>query len=183
MKYEVFLPDIWRKNIIFLFTYQCQQVKIRPQPTIIIFLMLALFVNVSFFSNDQNIKIIVTVKGIKWRNVNFYCRLTILQLIYILLLFLFAIHTGIQSVSIQSGSLLVKSNLSASKINKMIETSGQRAVLQGYGSASGNEILHTKIFHYRIIRNHRASLAKMDDSLIYKFLWVQIALSKLLYLP
>lgn len=44
---------------------------------------------------------------------------------------------GIQSVSIQSGSLLVESNISATKINKMIETSGQRAVLQGYGSASG----------------------------------------------
>ncbi|CAG2195317.1 CCS [Mytilus edulis] len=42
---------------------------------------------------------------------------------------------GIQSVSIESGSnsLVVQSNLSSTQVNSMLETSGQRGVLMGYG--------------------------------------------------
>ncbi|CAC5387376.1 CCS [Mytilus coruscus] len=46
---------------------------------------------------------------------------------------------GIQSVSIESGSnsLVVLSNLSSTQVNSIIETSGQRGVLMGYGGLTG----------------------------------------------
>lgn len=46
---------------------------------------------------------------------------------------------GIQSVSIESGSnsLVVQSNLSSTQVNSIIETSGQRGVLMGYGGLTG----------------------------------------------